>query len=372
MKIFLLKRPIGSNHRRCPLPLVGSRPSGALHPLLHKRAQQTALQLESVIIQGRSHSHHFRMPARIGKIRQVGIQQIELVIRRQTDLPERGQRPTVGQRGIPFLLVIMIVGVHQRLVLVRVGQVMQVIIRIFHVRHQAVPVGHILLERPLRKEIRIPLPVLVRELVAHNRSRVSPFRTIQVRLRPPIAPRQFSIKAPFHPQRIHITVLPHGSGIIPVLLAVGKFVFSRGVQVFRTPRRAHLLRQLPLPQQGRIGQPERTRLESRLDMLQFFSGKHRHPRLQINGTCRTEILGRLENGTLLSVVQGDRLHVVERETSQIDRPVLGIPQLHAIIEHPHMVRAHAPDVDRLQTAHAAIVLYLQTREIPQGICHAVR
>ena len=62
-----------------------------------------------------------------------------------------------------------------------------------------------------------------------------------------------------------------------------------------------------------------------------------------------EILCRLEDGTLLPVVQRDRLHVVERESSQIDRTVLCVSQLDAVVEHTYMVGSHTPDIHRFQS-----------------------
>ena len=94
--------------------------------------------------------------------------------------------------------------------------------------------------------------------------------------------------------------------------------------------------------------------------------------LQVDRTRRSEVLCRLEHGALLPVVERHGLHVVEREAPQIDRSVLGVPQLDAVVEDPDMVRAHAPDIDRLQSPDSAVVLDLDSGEVAQGVGHVVR
>ena len=93
------------------------------------------------------------------------------------------------------------------------------------------------------------------------------------------------------------------------------------------------------------------------------------PRGDVDRSGGSEILGRLENIALLTVVERDLLHVVQREAPQIDLSVLGVAQLDAVVEHGHVVSAHRADVDGLQAAHAAIVLELHAREIADGIGH---
>ena len=72
-----------------------------------------------------------------------------------------------------------------------------------------------------------------------------------------------------------------------------------------------------------------------------------------------KLAGRLEDGTLLTIVEGDFLHIIERELPQVYLPILRIAQLYAIIEDTQMVGAHAADIDRLDATHASIVLELQ-------------
>ena len=85
----------------------------------------------------------------------------------------------------------------------------------------------------------------------------------------------------------------------------------------------------------------------------------------------TKVAGRLHDSTLLTIEQGYLLHIVKRELSQVYLPILGIAQLDAVVRDAQMVGTHRTDIDSLDASHAAIVLQLDTREIAQGIGHAV-
>lgn len=126
-----------------------------------------------------------------------------------------------------------------------------------------------------------------------------------------------------------------------------------------------------LPEQRGVDHAERAALEGRLDVVALPLLEAGCARLEVNRARRAEILGRLEDDALLAVVEGDGLHVVEREAPQVDRAVLGVAQLDTVVEDPHVVGAHRADVDRLQTAHAAVVLDLHPREVAQRVGHVV-
>ena len=121
----------------------------------------------------------------------------------------------------------------------------------------------------------------------------------------------------------------------------------------------------------RVDDAERAAPEGRLHVVALPLLETGRAALEVNRPRRAEVLGRLENGALLSVVERDGLHVVEREAPQVDRAVLGVAQLDAVVEDPHVVGAHRADVDRLQTAHAAVVLDLHPRKVTQRVGHVV-
>ncbi len=48
-------------------------------------------------------------------------------------------------------------------------------------------------------------------------------------------------------------------------------------------------------------------------------------------------------------------------------PVLGIADLYAVVEYPHVLAAHTTDVDGFQPPDTSVVLYLHTGKIAQRI-----
>ena len=101
----------------------------------------------------------------------------------------------------------------------------------------------------------------------------------------------------------------------------------------------------------------------------FAHLKARHAGAHIDRRGRSEIAGSLEDGTLLTVVEGHLFDIVERELPQVYLTILGIAQHDTVIAHCQMVGTHGAHIDRLHTAHAAIVFELHTREIAHGIGH---
>lgn len=69
----------------------------------------------------------------------------------------------------------------------------------------------------------------------------------------------------------------------------------------------------------------------------------------------------------LPVVQGDFLHVVEGEFSQIYLSVLSVSQLYPVIKDSYMVGSQATDIYGFQSAYPSVVFQLYPREITYGI-----
>lgn len=89
----------------------------------------------------------------------------------------------------------------------------------------------------------------------------------------------------------------------------------------------------------------------------------------IDGASITKVARWLEDGTTLTVVERNFLHIVERELPQVYLPVLCIAQFDAVIEDTQVIGTHTANVDSLDATHASIILELQAREITQGIGH---
>ena len=95
-------------------------------------------------------------------------------------------------------------------------------------------------------------------------------------------------------------------------------------------------------------------------------------RSYIDGSCVPKVGGWLEDGTLLSVIERDFLHVVERELPEVYLSVLCITQCYSVVTDAKVMSTHRTDVDGLDTPYATIVLQLDAREVAQGIGHRVR
>ena len=85
----------------------------------------------------------------------------------------------------------------------------------------------------------------------------------------------------------------------------------------------------------------------------------------------TEVAGRLEDRTLLPVVERHLLHIVERELPEVYLSVLRIPQCHPVVGDTQVMGTHRTDVHRLDAAHTPIVLQLDAREIAQRVGHGM-
>ena len=102
-------------------------------------------------------------------------------------------------------------------------------------------------------------------------------------------------------------------------------------------------------------------------MVFFICRKLRPAAAQIHGARIPEIFGRLEDFAFLPVVQGDFLHVVEGEFSQIYLSVLSVSQLYPVIKDSYMVGSQATDIYGFQSAYPSVVFQLYPREITYGI-----
>ncbi len=68
-------------------------------------------------------------------------------------------------------------------------------------------------------------------------------------------------------------------------------------------------------------------------------------------------------------MEADLFDIVEGEAAEVDLAVLGVAELDAVVEDRRVVRAEGADVHRLEAAHSAVVLQLDSRETAQRIGH---
>ena len=204
-------------------------------------------------------------------------------------------------------------------------------------------------------------------LLAHRRTGVATLRIVVVDLRPPAAILDSPEQTRLGTHRTHVAIASYLGGVVAVELAVREFVTSCGIEIFGTHLRVELVVETVLPERCGVGRAERARLERQTQIVAFRGVEHGTARGHIDRTCRGEVLGRLEDIAFLTVIDRDGLHIVHRETPEIDLPVLRIAQLHTVVEDAHVLRTHTADIDRFQSAHAAVVLDLNTRKIANRI-----
>ena len=122
-----------------------------------------------------------------------------------------------------------------------------------------------------------------------------------------------------------------------------------------------------LPEDGGVEGGEGARLERYLEVVTLARGEGRATGAHIERRGRGIVLRRLEDGTLLPVVYGDALHVVEGEASEVDLSVLCIPQLDSVVEDSYVLRTHTADVHRLEPSDTPVVLDLHPCEVAEGV-----
>ena len=221
-------------------------------------------------------------------------------------------------------------------------------------------------KRTLKEKIRIPLTILMLELsrlFSYRCSGITSFGIIKICLGlplPVIHPAKHTI---LHPQSTNIPVLTNLSRIVTILFFVTELIFSRRVHILRTKSPAHVFPQPMFKQHRWIRHPERSRFKSNLRVIFLPVCKSRCTACHVNRPSRAKIFGRLEYGTPLPVIQRNRLHVIQRKTSQIHGPVLCVSQLDTIIKHPHVFGPHRPDIHGLQAPDSPVILDLHPRKI---------
>ena len=125
------------------------------------------------------------------------------------------------------------------------------------------------------------------------------------------------------------------------------------------------------PEHRRVDGHERAALESEVPVVALAVGKAGLLGPEVDGVGGGVVLGGLEGGALLAIVEGDRLHVVEGEAAEVHYAVLGVAELHPVVEHSHVLAAEAADIDALESADAAEVLDLHPGEVPYRIGYRV-
>ena len=350
------------------LPVV----AGAVAVVGHG-VEQRGLGLEPPQGVGRGQRGEHTVACGSCKVDQRGLQRVALVIDREIDIPVVDRGELACRRNINLVLGKLVVDIHQRGVGVEVAHP---VAGIFCIDHELVEGAELLLPRALHKEILVPLALAVFPHVVDDGAWYATLAVVVVGLGVPLALPDETEEAALEAQGTHVAVFAHRGGVpgqraVAVLLAQGEVILPGGIGVLGVECGTEPRPQLLLPAHAGIGQAEGAGAHGDIDVVALAGGKVGALGLDIDSAGRPEVACRLEDLALLAVVERDRLDVVERELAQVDLPVLGIAQLNAVVEHPHVIGAHRANVDGLHTAHAAVVLELHAGKVAQGIGHAV-
>ena len=131
-----------------------------------------------------------------------------------------------------------------------------------------------------------------------------------------------------------------------------------GICIFGIDRRADTLTESILQTHRRIEQAERTGAKREVEVVAFARWETWIACAKIDCAGRTEVLGRLEDFALLTIVHRDFLNVIERKFAEVDLTILSIAELNTVVEDTHVVGAHAANIHRFHAADTTIVLDL--------------
>ena len=307
----------------------------------------------------------------IDEVPQVGVEAVPLEVGGQGQCPPSEGLEAVRGGEVGLLLAVAVVHVHGRHVEAGVGEVVEVVVGVLAADLQGVPGGEVLLEGALGEEVVVPLAVLVYELAADHSAGIAPLRVVEIDLGPPVSALNVPEEGHLGAGHPHVSVLADAGGVVAVLLGVGELVPAGGIEEFGAGREGQAVRYLMLPEDRGVDGHERAALEAEVPVVALAVGEAGLLGPEVDGVGGGVVLGGLEGSALLTVVEGDRLHVVEGEAAEVHYAVLGVAELHPVVEYSHVLAAEAADVDALEPADAAEVLDLYPGEVPYRIGYRV-
>lgn len=143
--------------------------------------------------------------------------------------------------------------------------------------------------------------------------------------------RQYTVKPRFEPLGGDIAVLAYGSGIVHHLARTGvdtlvtKLVPACGMDEFPVYGSAEAIVEAVFVKHRGVHQPERTGFKDCPQIITLVFLELWRARTQVDRCRRGKVFGGLENLTLLSVVERNFLHIVEREFTEVNLSVCAFP-----------------------------------------------
>ena len=168
--------------------------------------------------------------------------------------------------------------------------------------------------------------------------------------------------------RVHFRISSFLSlSIFPVLQK--KRILSVRTQIVPVDRQDRLLAQLLSIAEIWIYQTKRTAFHLKQQLPFPVLQKIRTGGFNIQYSCRSIQSGRLKHILILPYTQRQRLHIVQRETTDIYLAGLAIAYRHSIVADCRMGSSHITDRNRFQPSRTSIVTHIRARETSHRIGH---
>ena len=198
-----------------------------------------------------------------------------------------------------------------------------------------------------------------------NRPREATLRAVGIDVQPPVTSFMTAQKQHLGAEAPDIAVLTYKRRI-----KIREAVASAAIQEFRRSTEREPGKQVLVPLDGGVHRPQRPAPETQPAAAAVRMDRLRRP--QVDRRPGSVFLRRLQTAGLLPVIQAYRLQPVRGEPPQVDLHILCIVDLDSIQEDAHMFAAETPDIDRLEPAGAAIILYLHSRKAVQYVRDLLR
>ena len=300
-----------------------------------------------------------------------GIQRVVLIVGGKVHLPPGQEFHVVCRAEVEFLLAERVVLIHERGIGIEVAHV---VVGILGIDLELVTVRHVLCPPCLGKEVPVPLALGMLPHVADDGTGDATLGVVIIGLGIPCTVQGVAKDGGLHTEGTYVAILAHCGGV-PCHLsrrqdaAIAERVLARSPDIVGTEAAGDAPVPSLLPHKRGIDEAETASLQRGTEVVGLALLETRAAGADIHRARCAIVACRLEYLRLLSVVQGYLLHIVQGEAPKVNKAVLCIAQLYAVVEDAHVVGAHATDVYGLQASHTAVVLYLHAAEIAHGIGH---
>ena len=292
----------------------------ALDLFVDEITQQAGLHLQPPPFESRGQCRHVGVARRVGEGAvalgghvEGGVERVPLEVVSQRHLPVFEDVVEVGAREVEFLLFVGVLGLDQLGVLILV---MGVVGGVLGVEQRAEFLRPAVGQRSLDERVGVPQPLTMAKDVVDDGSRDAAFGVVGVGPHGPLSVGHLAVESGLHARSVDVAVLSVGRCVVGdlaqrVAAAVAEFVPAGGIDPLAAERRADGVGDLILVAHRGNDEPERAGLHRGLEIGPLALLEAGAPRSDVDGSRGPEILGRLENVTLLSVIERYFLHVVQ-------------------------------------------------------------